>query len=352
MKLLMLARKVDRNDSSPAGFIYNWVKKIGQKLEKLYVIAWQESDGTGLPENIEVISLPKNKLAKVFSLQRKLMALLPKVSGIFCFQNPEYVFLSAPLAKMSGKKIVFWYAHGSAGRKLRWANRLSDKILTSSDKGCRLKNRKKIRVVGQGIDTDKFKAQSPQITRQKFTILSVSRISPVKNYETLIEAARILLGQKKISNWEILIVGGPALEADQDYLAKLKSLAKEKGLEGYLKFLGPVPHDEILSYYQNCDLFVNLSRTGSLDKAVLEAMACQKLVLTSNEAFIGLLEEDFISLSGHPRNLAEKIVKLMALTSEEKAKVGRSLRNKVVKHHNLDNLVNKIIKYFNEKQQK
>jgi len=344
----MIARKVDKNDNSPAGFIYSWAEKIGQKLEKLSVIAWQKSDGAGLSENIEVISLPKNKLAKIFVIQARLAALLPKVDGVFCFQNPEYIFLAAPLAKIFRKKIILWYAHGAAGRKLRWANWLSDKILTSSDKGCRLKNRGKIRVIGQGIDTEKFKNRKLENGKpnSNFVILSVGRISPVKDYETLIEAMGILAKQGK-NNIKARIVGGPALKKDQDYFEKIKQMARYKKLENAIEFIGPAPYSQIPTYYQESDLFVNLSRTGSLDKTVLEAMAGEKLVLTSNEAFEALLGAQRLTFQKeNPRDLAEKIGQLMELSKEEKADIGRRLREVVVKNHNLDILAERIINHF------
>ena len=53
-KLLMITRKVDRNDAL-AGFAWNWVKKIGENLDKFYVISWQAGDKSDLPDNIEVI---------------------------------------------------------------------------------------------------------------------------------------------------------------------------------------------------------------------------------------------------------------------------------------------------------
>ncbi|MBU2472929.1 hypothetical protein KKE74_02765, partial [Patescibacteria group bacterium] len=128
MRLLMITRKVDEKDSSPAGFTYNWVKKIGEKLEKLYVITWQKSDRGNLPENIEIISLFGNKFFKIFILQFELLKILSKIDGIFCHQNPEYTILSALLAKLFRKKIVSWYAHGYIGWKLYLVNWLADKI--------------------------------------------------------------------------------------------------------------------------------------------------------------------------------------------------------------------------------
>ena len=104
-KLLMITRKVDRNDAL-AGFAWNWVKKIGENLDKFYVISWQAGDKSDLPDNIEVIFMPKNKLKKVFILWYELIRLLPKVDGLFCHMNPEYTILSAPLAKIFGKRML------------------------------------------------------------------------------------------------------------------------------------------------------------------------------------------------------------------------------------------------------
>jgi len=391
LTLLMLTRKVDKADTSPAGFTYNWVKKLGERLDKLYVITWQKSDRSNLPENIKIISLSGNKFKKIFTLQKELLKILPKVDGIFCHQNPEYTILAAIWAKLFRKKIITWYTHKQVTWKLHLVNLLADKILTASKESCRLKNRKKIVVTGHGIDIEKFKplflhrkkppSLSPPSLRgeneggEKFTILSVGRISPVKDYKTLIEAIEILtkhtsnstslfLGEKEPPSFispslrgeneneggEIIlvqIIGAPALEKDKKYFEKLKNLVKHKKLENCIKFLGPIPHNQILPYYQNCDLFINLSQTGSVDKAVLEAMACEKLVLTCNEAFANILNDKKLLFEPkNPQNLAQKIINLMNLSNEEKEKINYSLRREVIKNHNLNKLIEKILLCF------
>lgn len=338
MKLLMITRKVDLNDASPAGFTYTWVKKIGEKLEKLYVITWQKSNRGDLPKNIEIESLSGNKFKKIFSIWIKLLKILPKVDGVFCHQNPEYTILSAFLAKIFRKKIVSWYTHGTVNCKLHLINLLTDKILTASEESCRLKNRKKIEVTGHGINIDYFKSvilNDSEEFQRKFKIISIGRISPAKDYETLIKAV------SSIKNIEVKIIGGPVLKKDEEYFQNLKQLA------GNIKFLGPIPHNQILPYYQNCDLFINLSQTGSVDKAILEAMACQRLILTSNEAFVNILNDPrLIFKKKNPQDLAKKIVNLINLPEEEKEKIGQQLRKEVVKNHNLDKLVKKILTFY------
>jgi len=349
MKLLMITRKVDEKDSSPAGFTYNWVKKIGEKLEKLYVITWQKSYRGNLPENIEIISLSHNKFFKVFVLQFKLLKILPKVNGVFCHQNPEYTILSALISKIFGKRITSWYTHGSINWKRHLLERLTNKIITVSDKSFRKPIfPKKVKIVGHGIDIDYFMPdkQDKEIN-DKFKIISIGRISPTKDYETLIEAIGILIKEKNIKNLEVKIIGGPVLKKEQKYFDDLKNIIKYKDLEKYIRLLGPVSYNQILSYYQNSDLFINMSHTGSVDKAVLEAMACEKLVLTSNEAFQYILKDDKLMFEqSNQQDLAQKIINLMKLLKEDKRKIIKRLRNEVIKNHNLDKLVKKIISCY------
>ena len=65
-------------------------------------------------------------------------------------------------------------------------------------------------------------------------------------------------------------------ESDKEYMESLK---------GKAKFVGPITYLDMPRFYHSAKLFVNASTTGSLDKTVLEALACAVPVRTSNEAF-------------------------------------------------------------------
>ncbi len=113
-----------------------------------------------------------------------------------------------------------------------------------------------------------------------------------------------------------------------------------------VEFLGPKPNTEIPKYLARSDLFINMSGTGSLDKAVLEAIACGCLSLTSNEAFKEVLPADLIVERDKPAKLAENIKYLLNLPEDKIKKLKDDLRAEVVRNHNLDNLVKKIIRQF------
>ena len=92
-------------------------------------------------------------------------------------------------------------------------------------------------------------------------------------------------------------------------------------------------------YYQGADIFVNLSSTGSIDKAVLEAMACGCLIITSNEAFKEILPAKYL-VENSARVFADRIIEFKNSAPQD------DLRQIVVEHHSLDKLINKIIQCF------
>jgi glycosyltransferase involved in cell wall biosynthesis len=265
---------------------------------------------------------------------------------------PEYVILSVPLAKIKSIPIVFWYCHGSISYKLKIAEKVVSKIVTSTPEGCRL-NSNKIQIIGHGIDTDFFSIKhSWGGKNSRIVLLSVGRISPIKDYETIIESIKILKNQKELRDYllEVKIVGGLGTEHNKHYLKELNRKISDYDLESSINFVGPVPFDEVSSYFKECDIFLSASLTGSLDKAVLEAMACEKPVLTCNEAFFDVLK-DFRKLlifeKKNGQELANKIKTLLLMSDAERKNIGQELRNIVVANHSINNLVGNIISVFN-----
>src|SRR3989344_5572534 len=96
---------------------------------------------------------PKFNMAKLLIVVRKVDS-EDLLLGFF-HACPVYIILGAAFWRLLRKKISLWYAHGSANWILKLAEVCTDIIFTSTPEGCRLKS-SKIRIVGQGIDTDLF----------------------------------------------------------------------------------------------------------------------------------------------------------------------------------------------------
>ena len=152
----------------------------------------------------------------------------------------------------------------------------------------------------------------------------------------MIDVVSVLVKQER--NAILDIVGAPITKLDFLYKKKLENLIAEKNLRNNINFIGAKTYDEMLDVYNGHDVLLHASETGSLDKAVLEAMACGLPVLTTSEAFSGMLDvlpKDANLIAGRIAHLNRDLPVRQA---------GMSLRKIVVDNHNLDNLVEKIIK--------
>ncbi len=355
MRLLMVTQRIDLDDSI-LGFAHIWASKLAERIEKLYILAlWLGRHS--LPSNVEVYSVGKErgigKIRRFINFNKAVAEIIlsKKVNGVFIHQCPIYAILCSPYTKLVGIPMVSFYGHKSVNPTLRIAHILLDKVVTSSEEGFRINSKKKT-VISQGIDTDLFKPLNIQSINgnNKRKILSVGRISPIKNYETLIEAANILINEKKRSDIEFEVIGDVGTKAQETYFESLKGLVQKYNLQNYFYFRGAVPNREVAGYYQRCDIHVNLCPTGGMDKAVLEAMACGKVVLVSNETFRGILGSYsgmMVFEESKAEELSQKIEEILHLDDKIISNIGQDLRQIVVTNHSVEGFMDRLVGVFN-----
>ncbi len=344
MKLLILTQKIDENDDV-LGFMHGWVKEFARRCDEVTVICLERREHR-LPKNTRVLSLGKeegrSRLKYLWNFYRYIISERRRYDAVFVHMNHEYVLLGGVIWRMFGKKVALWYAHGHAPLSLRVAERLSHLVFASTRSGFRLQS-EKLKVIGQGIDTEAFPFTERQ-EHEGFRILVVGRISPVKDYETLIRAvARLLQEGKDIS---LTVVGGAGLPEQEAYLVKLKKLTEELGITDHVRFAGSVPNVRILEYLKNADCFANTSNTGSLDKAMAEAMATGLIVLSSNIAMREVLGEHSDALMFPPGDdiaLAERLRTVMSMNATKRKELGERLRAIITEQHSLPRFVDTII---------
>ncbi len=355
MKLLLLTRKVDSQDER-VGFVTDWILEFAKNIEILYIICQESGKISELPENVKIYSLGKEKgyhrFHQLLLFYFYIFKFLFKVDGVFSHMIPHYAVLAGPWCRLFNKKLIQWYTHKSVDFWLKAANFFVDEFVTASKESFRLETKKPVYVFGHGINIKRFaptiNKKQLTIDKKKFVILSVGRISPSKNIDVLIKMAeRIKLKYPEFRHKILFkIIGGPGLVSQKSYYLDLINEAREKNLNDIVEFKGPLPWQDIPYYLQNSDLFINLSDTGSLDKAVLEAMASGSLALTSNEAFKDILPEQlFCSVKG-VEYLINKIKDIYLMSEEQKNKLRSELRKEIEQNHNLEKLIKKILKLY------
>ena len=336
MNLLIVTQKLDQEDENLGAF-YPWFEELAKRFDKIVIIA--SSVGKySLPSNVEVCSLGKekgvNRFGRIWNFWKLFSQHYVASDAVFFHQIPEFVLAAAPFLLSLKRTSAFWYAHGTVTRRLRLAERLVDHILTSSSEGFRVPS-KKVSYVGQAIDLDCFKPLDRPASKT-LRMISSGRISPIKDYDTIIRACK-KLQESWDRPWNLSIIGGPLRAGDKSYFSQLKNLVNDFGLSSQIQFLGPRPFSEIPELLNQNDIFINLSSTGSLDKAVLQAMASGLSVLTSNEAYRSILPAQNFLEKRNSDFLAERI-RILA----EESRPNLALRQVVINHHALQDTMDRI----------
>lgn len=347
MRLLMTTQAVDL-DHPILGFTHTWINTLARYVKQLHVVTLV-AGRHHLVDNVVLHAYgppgaTHNKLSRHWFYHGCFWRLIlgGQADAVFIHMIPRWAIAAAPYTKLRGIPLVLWYTHCSSSWQLRLAHHLIDQVVTASPESYPLWGSAKVKVLGHGIDTELFQPnfRDPD---EVFRVLSVGRLSPSKQHDVLIEAVRILIQEKGLKNLKMRIVGGPANAQDEIYRQKLHSLVKDYALENYVTFVGPLPYEAVVGEYQHTDLFVNLSHTNSLDKVVLEAMACGVLVVTSNPAFDSLLHEQWLVYHGDYVSLARLIEKMTKMEPSQRRILGLNLREIVRQEHNVDLLAKRLV---------
>lgn len=143
----------------------------------------------------------------------------------------------------------------------------------------------RMRVVGNGVDLDKFQPQDRDVSRRRLgldpavpVLISVGGLVERKGFHRVMACMPALLGEFK--GLQLLVVGGASPEGD--WSDKLRQLAVDLGLAERVHFLGPRPPEELAGLLSAADVFVLATRNEGWANVLLEAMACGLPVVTTD----------------------------------------------------------------------
>lgn len=269
MKLLIVTQVID-TEHPILGFFHRWVEEFAKHCEHVNVIALQVGTHS-LPANVTVHSLGKeqgsSKFSYLFRFYKLIWSLRHEYDNVFVHMNQIYVILGAPFWRLMGKKVGLWYMHGSVPLTLKIAEKMTNIVYTGSPESFKIKS-KKVVVTGHGIDTVRF---APQDITKDLDLITVGRITPVKNLHTLID---IFTEIRKSHDVTLTIISSSVTEEEKKYESELRQKVSDLNLEQSVIFAGKVSQENLPTYLNRAKIFVTVAQNGSLDKAVLEAMAC------------------------------------------------------------------------------
>lgn len=143
----------------------------------------------------------------------------------------------------------------------------------------------KIRVVGNGVDSEKFapidKAEARAalgLPMEAPVLITVGGLVERKGFHRVIDVLPAL--REHVPGLRYLIVGGACAEGDNR--AQLEAQVARLGLENAVHFLGALPPERLRVPLSAADVFVLATRNEGWANVLLEAMACGLPVVTTD----------------------------------------------------------------------
>ena len=181
----------------------------------------------------------------------------------------------------------------------------------------------------------------------KTILMTLARVIERKGHDTVIKALASLI--KSNPNIVYLIAGG----FDATYRKKLEQLISDLKLQNFIYFTGYIPDNEILDYYNLCDIYIMVSKdseskgdTEGFGITFLEANACEKPVIGSNVHGIpDAIEHEvngFLVEPDHIESLISIIEKLLA-NKDYAEQIGKQGRQRIVNGYTWDIVTDKLI---------
>lgn len=301
MKLLIVTQTVDRRDPV-LGFFHRWIEEFAKQCTDVTVIG-QKNGGYSLPPNVHALTLGKEHGVPLWRQVIRFWHLIGSVQydAALIHMTPIWVVLGWPFWLLRRKPVYLWYEARGARWPLRFALMIVRKVFSASKSGMPVATSKSV-FTGHGIDTDLFQ---PGSAERDIPLITVGRITKSKRIPVLQKAASTL--QKPL-----LLVGPP------DH---------------------PVTQNELIPLLQRSSIFLHASET-SLDKAPLEAMSCGCIVVSSAEAFRGVLPAQCVCADDE---IAETVRRILDMPEEQKQDLRAQLRDIVIKDHSLPHLIDLLV---------
>ena len=329
MKLIFITQQVDPADPILGATVAK-LHALAAGLDELVVLSLAAVPGA-LPANCRVRTFGGGSKATrgarfAWALQRELRG----ADAVLAHMCPIYAVLAAPLARPRRIPVLLWFAHWRASPLLRAATAASTRVLSVDRRSFPVET-KKLVAIGHGIDFAGLTCREDP-GGEELRAVVLGRTSPAKGIETILRAVA------RVPEARLDVYGTSGSSEERTHRGVLQALIGELGLGGRAEIHEPVPRHEIGAVHARAHVLVNNMRAGAPDKAVYEACGSCLPVLASNPSFAELfagIEPPLRFRRESVDELAERLRALAALPAQERAAIGRTLRERAVAGHSV-----------------
>ncbi len=211
----------------------------------------------------------------------------------------------------------------------------------------------RIRLIHRGVDLTQYTFSPEKYLKpagEKFKIVNIGRITPIKGQKEFIQAIHLL--SKQIPNVEAWIVGS-ADDRKMEYFEELKLFVERTGMTKHVKFLGT--RRDIPELLREADLLVLSTKIPeAFGRVIIEAGAVGTAVCASRiGGILDIVEDGKNGLLFYPLHIEEMVKAMTQLLKNRKQcyDFAHKLREKVEREFSLEQMVDKTLEVYRETRQ-
>jgi glycosyltransferase involved in cell wall biosynthesis len=215
-------------------------------------------------------------------------------------------------------------------------------------------NESKVEIIPGAVSLSRFSASQNKsairhrlgIPENRFVLLTIRNLVPRMGLENLIMALQLVVEKRKDI---LLTLGGKGPLAE-----KLQDMARDVGVDNFVRFTGFIPEKELPSYYQMADLFILPTKElEGFGMVTVEALASGLPVLGTpvggTKEILAHLGSEFLFTDSTPASIAELILKTIELwngDSKIRRNVSQKCRHVAESYYSWDRHINQIEHLF------
>jgi glycosyltransferase involved in cell wall biosynthesis len=194
----------------------------------------------------------------------------------------------------------------------------------------------KIKILHSTIDTNRF---SPNEVTYEYDFVFVGKLNSRKKVDEILKSCAKI--KNRGNTFKICIIGEGEDKDD------LMQFTRENEMTNYVDFVGF--HKNVYPFLLKSKIFVMASTMEGLPVALMEAMSCEKLVITSDADNIPFLvknrENGFIFKNGDYTTLSEMMIDALE-NFDTYAPIMKKARESIIDHHSYEAAMGKWTKIF------
>lgn len=329
-RLVFVTQVIDPADAN-LGATVAMVAALARRVDEVVVICDRGVEGA-LPENcrLRVFGAP-GRLERARRYLRAVSSeLRPRPLAVVAHMVPLYALVAAPLVRPRGIPLVLWYTHPRDHAVLRAAAAVATQLVTADARSFPFRSRKLV-ATGHAIDLAELPCAPPS-PGSPFRVAVLGRYSTGKGLDEIVAGVRI--ARERGLDVRLAFNGTAGTPAERACRGELERLV---AAEDWASVGGPVPRTAIAELLAGVDAVA--ANFASADKIVFEACASCRPPLASYAGFAPLfagIEPPLAFEQGRPETLADRLASLAALGPDERAAIGRELRERVARDHSVE----------------